>query len=224
MSRVDFSLYLVTDRHQTAGRPLVPLIEQALRAGARAVQLRERDLDTRSVLALAEELLPIIRRHRAALFVNDRIDVALALDADGVHLRATSVPVRVARRLVGERRLVGVSVHSTDEAARAESEGADFAVLGPIYETASKREYGPPIGLRAIEEASRRCRIPIFGIGGITPARASDVRQAGAHGVAVISSVLAAASVESAVKEFMTTLSGARVENRTEVDRPPGRC
>ncbi len=224
MSRVDFSLYLVTDRHQTAGRPLVPLIEQALRAGARAVQLRERGLDTRSVLALAEELLPIIRRHRAALFVNDRIDVALALDADGVHLRATSVPVRMARRLVGERRLVGVSVHSTDEAARAESEGADFAVLGPIYETASKREYGPPIGLRAIEEASRRCRIPIFGIGGITPARASDVRQAGAHGVAVISSVLAAASVESAVKEFMTTLSGARVENRTEVDRPPGRC
>ncbi len=214
MPRVDFPLYLVTDRHQTAGRPLVPLIEQALRAGARAVQLREKDLDTRPVLALAEELLPIIRRHGAALLVNDRIDIALALDADGVHLRAASLPVRVARRLVGARRLLGVSVHSADEAARAESEGADFAVLGPIYETASKRAFGPPIGLRAVEEASRRCRIPIFGIGGITPARASDVRRAGAHGVAVISSVLAAASVESAVKEFMAALNGARRKSR----------
>ena len=210
MPRVDFPLYLVTDRHQTAGRPLVPLIEQALRAGARAVQLRELDLDTRAMLALAEELLPIVHRHRAALFINDRIDVALALDADGVHLRATSLPVRVARGLVGARRLLGVSVHSADEAARAESEGADFAVLGPIYETASKREYGPPVGLQAVEEASRRCRIPIFGIGGVTPARASDVRRAGAHGVAVISSVLAAASVGSAVRELMTALNGAR--------------
>jgi thiamine-phosphate pyrophosphorylase len=210
MSRVDFSLYLVTDRHQTAGRPLVPLIEEALRAGARTVQLREKDLDTRSLLALAEELLPVIRRHQAALFVNDRIDVALALDADGVHLRATSLPVRVARRLVGARRLLGVSVHSVDEAARAESDGADFVVLGPIYETVSKRAFGPPIGLQAVEEASRRCRIPVFGIGGITPARASDVRRAGARGVAVISSVLASASVDSAVREFMAALNGAR--------------
>jgi thiamine-phosphate pyrophosphorylase len=210
MSRVDFPLYLITDRHQTAGRPLVPLIEEALRAGARAVQLRERDLDTRPLLALAEELLPVIRRHRAALFVNDRIDVALALDVDGVHLRATSLPVGVARRLVGARRLLGVSVHSVDEAVRAESEGADFAVLGPIYATASKRTFGPPIGLQAVEAASRRCRIPIFGIGGITPARASNVRRAGAHGVAVISSVLAAASVDSAVREFMAALNGAR--------------
>jgi len=210
MSRVDFSLYLVTDRHQTAGRPLLPLIEEALQAGVCAVQLRERDLDTRSLLALAEALLPVIRRHGASLFINDRIDLAVALGADGVHLRATSLPVRVARGLVGARRLLGVSVHSADEAARAESEGADFAVLGPIYETASKREYGPPVGLQAVEEASRRCRIPIFGIGGVTPARASDVRRAGAHGVAVISSVLAAASVGSAVRELMTALNGAR--------------
>jgi len=210
MSRVDFSLYLVTDRHQTAGRPLLPLIEEALQAGVCAVQLRERYLDTRSLLSLAEALLPVIRRHGASLFINDRIDLAVALGADGVHLRATSLPVRVARGLVGARRLLGVSVHSADDAARAESEGADFAVLGPIYETASKREYGPPVGLQAVEEASRRCRIPIFGIGGVTPARASDVRRAGAHGVAVISSVLAAASVGSAVRELMTALNGAR--------------
>jgi thiamine-phosphate pyrophosphorylase len=214
MPRVDFSLYLVTDRHQTAGRPLVLLIEEALRAGARAVQLRERDLDTAPLLALAGELLPVIRRYGAVLFVNDRIDVALALDADGVHLRATSLPVRVARRLVGARRLLGVSVHSADEGVRAESEGADFAVLGPIYATASKRAFGPPIGLRAVEEASRRCRIPVFGIGGVTPARASDVLQAGAHGVAVISSVLAAASVDSAVREFMAVVNGARSNSR----------
>jgi len=213
MPRVDFSLYLVTDRHQTHGRPLIPLLEQALTAGVQAIQLRERDLDTRPLLALAEELLPSIRRHRAQLFINDRIDLALALGT-GVHLRSNSVPVNVARRMLGNECLLGVSAHSMDEAARAELEGADFIVLGPMYDTASKSKYGPPIGLRALEEASRRCRIPIFGIGGITASRAAEVCRAGAHGVAVISSILSAPSIEEATRELVTVLSGAGDKKR----------
>ena len=125
--------------------------------------------------------------------INDRVDLVLAFDADGVHLRADSLPVAAARRLLGPDRLIGVSAHSADDVARAESEGADFAVLGPVYETSSKRQYGQPIGLRPIEEAGRRCRMPVFAIGGITVTRVAEVRQAGAYGVAVVSAILSAA-------------------------------
>lgn len=207
MSRIDFPLCLVTGRHQTVGRPLVPLLRQALRAGVRAVQLRERDLETRPLLALAEDILRLTREHGALLFINDRVDLVMALEADGVHLRANSLPVAVTRRLLGPGRMIGVSAHSTEEVVRAESEGADFAVLGPVYETTSKLVYGPPIGLHPIEEASRRCRIPVFAIGGITASRVGEVRRAGACGVAVISSILSAGSVESATHQLLDALT-----------------
>ncbi|MEK6618495.1 MAG: thiamine phosphate synthase [Nitrospirota bacterium] len=207
MSRIDFPLCLVTGRHQTVGRPLVPLLRQALRAGVRAVQLRERDLETRPLLALAEDILRLTREHGAWLFINDRVDLVMALGADGVHLRANSLPVAVTRRLLGPGRMIGVSAHSTEEVVRAESEGADFAVLGPVYETTSKLVYGPPIGLHPIEEASRRCRIPVFAIGGITASRVGEVRRAGACGVAVISSILSAGSVESATHQLLDALT-----------------
>lgn len=207
MSRIDFPLCLVTGRHQTVGRPLVPLLRQALRAGVRAVQLRERDLETRPLLALAEDILRLTREHGALLFINDRVDLVMALGADGVHLRANSLPVAVTRRLLGPGRMIGVSAHSTEEVVRAESEGADFAVLGPVYETTSKLVYGPPIGLHPIEEASRRCRIPVFAIGGITASCVGEVRRAGACGVAVISSILSAGSVESATHQLLDALT-----------------
>jgi len=205
MSRVDFSLYLVTDRHQTGGRSLLPLLRDALGAGLRAVQLRERDLLTRPLLVLAEEVLRLTHEHKALLLINDRVDVVLAVEADGVHLRSDSLPVAVARRLLGPHRVIGVSAHSVDEVVRAEADGADFAVLGPVYETRSKQVYGQPIGLRPIEEASRRCRLPVLAIGGITVARSGEVRRAGASGVAVISAILSAADVPAATLQLLGT-------------------
>lgn len=210
MPRVDFPLYLVTDRNRTGGRPLGPLIRQSLGAGLRAVQLREKDLEARPLLALAEDVLRLTREHGASLFINDRVDLAMALGLDGVHLRANSLPVAVTRRMLGPGRMIGVSAHSTDEVVRAESDGADFAVLGPVYETTSKLVFGPPIGLRAIEEASRRCRMPVFAIGGITASRVGEVRQAGAFGVAVVSSILSAGSVESATRQLLDALAAPR--------------
>ncbi len=207
MPRVDFSLYLVTDRHQTGGRSLAPLIEQAVAGGLRAVQVRERDLPTRDLLALSQDLCVSLRSRGVRVMINDRADIALGLGADGVHLRADSMPVAIARRLLGADRLIGVSAHSADEVARAESDGADFAVLGPIYETPSKQAFGPPIGLRALEETGRRCRIPVFAIGGITVARVAEVRRAGAQGVAVVSAILSAASIESATRQFLDALA-----------------
>ena len=197
MSRVDFSLYLITDRHQTAGRPLLPLLERALSAGVKAVQLREKDLDTRSLAELASELLVLTRKHDGLLFINDRVDLVLALGADGVHLRSNSMPISAARRVLGPQHLIGTSAHNVADVLKAEADGADFAVLGPVYDTPSKRSYGDPIGLRPLEEASRQSHIPVFAIGGISLPRLQEVRRAGARGVAIISAILEAVDVES---------------------------
>jgi thiamine-phosphate pyrophosphorylase len=192
MVRVDFSLYLVTDRHQTCGRSLHDVIRAALRAGVRAVQLREKDLPIRPLLALARELTDLARTYQAKVLVNDRADVCLAAGSDGVQLPAAGLPAAASRRLVGPDRLIGVSAHSAEEAVHAEADGADFIVLGPIFETPSKRGFGSPIGLSELERARMRCQVPLFGIGGITSQRVRDVLQAGARGVAVIGNVMAA--------------------------------
>ena len=197
MSRVDFSLYLISDRHQTAGRPLLPLLDRALSAGVKAVQLREKDLDIRSLAELAGDLLALTRKHDGLLFINDRVDLVLALGADGVHLRSDSMPIRAARRVLGPHPLIGTSVHNVAEVLNAEADGADFAVLGPVYDTPSKRAYGDPIGLRPLEEASQQSHIPVFAIGGISLPRVQEVSRVGARGVAIISAILEATDVES---------------------------
>jgi len=206
MARVDFSLYLVTDRHQAGGRPLQEVVSAALRAGVRAVQLREKDLPTRPLLGLARELTDLARPYGARVLVNDRADICLAAGSDGAHLPAAGLRPAAARRVLGPDRLIGASAHSADAAVRAETEGADFIVLGPIFETPSKRAFGHPIGLGELERARMRCRVPLFAIGGVTAARVREVVKAGAHGVAVVGSVMAADDVERAARELLTAL------------------
>ncbi len=206
MSRIDFRLYVVTDRHQTAGRPLLAILDDATRAGVRAVQLRERDLTTRELLTLAENVQRMLAGRGTRLFINDRIDVVRTLSVSGVHLRESSLPPSVARRLLSPDQFIGVSAHSVAGACAAEAEGADFVVLGPIFETPSKIAYGKPLGLGLLEEAAAAVRIPIFAIGGISPARAREVRRAGAFGVAVISSILSAADVASATRDLLAAV------------------
>src|SRR5437016_2985818 len=171
MTTIDFSLYLVTDRRQTRGRLLPDVIHTALRAGVRAIQLREKDLPTRPLLALARELNALANAYGGRMLVNDRADVSLAAGSGGVHLPAMGLPASAVRVLIGPDRLIGVSTHSAEEAARAESEGADFVLLGPIFETPTKRAFGPPLGLGELERARTCCRVPLFGIGGITKDR-----------------------------------------------------
>jgi thiamine-phosphate pyrophosphorylase len=195
-------LLIVTDRHQTNGRPLVPLLQRVLTGGTPAIQLRERDLSTNALLTLARDVQVVTAFSKAQVLLNDRIDVALTLEGVGVHLRSNSLPVSVARQLLGAQRLLGVSVHAVEEAIEAEAQGADYIVLGPIYETPSKRMFGPPLGIRSLERACRLVRIPILGIGGVTVARAVEMRRAGAFGVAVITAILEAADVASATRDL----------------------
>jgi thiamine-phosphate pyrophosphorylase len=171
------------------------------------VQLRERDLPVRELVTLARELQAVAAMHKSQLLINDRIDVALALDGVGVHLRSNSLPVPVARQLLGAGRLLGVSVHSIEEARQAELQGADFIVLGPIYETPSKQMFGPPLGIRVLENACGMVRIPIIGIGGVTAVRAREMRRAGAFGAAVITAILGANDVESATRDLLDAVT-----------------
>lgn len=200
-------LYLVTDRNQTRGRDLVTLIRDILPQGGFMVQLRERNLGTRDLLRLAQELLELMRPFGMALLINDRLDLALAVEAEGIHLRSDSLPIGQARKCLGNEKIIGFSAHSVNEVVRGEEEGADFAVLGPIYDSPSKRPYGPPIGLGPLEEASRRCRIPVYAIGGVTEHRVLEVKKAGAFGVAVISSILSSEMPPVAVRNFNTQLA-----------------
>lgn len=208
VDQLGFSLCLVTDRAQVAGR-LDEAVERCLGAGLKAVQLREKDLAARELLSMAETLRDSTRRHRATLIVNDRADVALAVGADGVQRAGTSLPVAAIRAITPPGFLIGASVHSVAEARAAEPDGADFLVFGPVYDTASKRQYGPPQGLSALERVASAVRLPVLAVGGVTPARAAEVLRAGASGVAVIGAILSAVRPADAVKAFLDALGRA---------------
>jgi len=200
------SLLLVTDRHATAGRDLETVVALALDAGLPAVQLRDKDLPGRTLFSLAERLRVATRRTGALLFVNDRVDVARAVDADGVQLGASTLPVDVARTLLAPGALIGESTHALDEVRETR---ADFVVFGPVYDTPSKRQYGQPQGLSALRQVVESVDRPVIAIGGITPERVRDVRGAGAAGVAVISAILGAERPADAVKAFLDALARA---------------
>ncbi len=183
-------LYLVTDRRATGGRPLAEVVDAAIEGGVDAVQLREKDLSTRELLAVAQELREVTQRRGARLLINDRIDVAIAVGADGVHLPGDSFAVADARELLGGDRTIAVSIHSRADLARAA--GADFAVFGPVFDTPSKRQYGSPQGVDGLRAISAAASLPIVAIGGIDETNAAAVAAAGCAGIAVIRSILAA--------------------------------
>jgi thiamine-phosphate pyrophosphorylase len=207
MARIEFHLYLITDRHQTGGRPLASVVAEAGSAGLQAVQLREKDLPTRPFLSLAREIRRITRASGTKLLINGRLDIALEVDADGVHVPADGLPLKACRRIVGEK-LLGVSCHSVQEVCSAERDGADYAVLGPIYRTPSKAGYGAPLGLSVLEKACREARIPVFAIGGIRRDKFKPVFDAGAFGVAMISAILGAKDVGDTVKGMRGEIDG----------------
>ena len=206
MPTPDFELYLVTDRSQTQGRDLLWVLEQALEAGVKAIQLREKDLGGKELYLLAEAARALTQRYDAALLVNDRIDVALAVGADGVHLGRTSLPIPTARALLGAQRLIGVSTHSLEEAHEAESKGADFVLFGPVYFTPSKAGYGAPQGLEALKEAVEKTALPVYAIGGLKAGNISEAKRTGIRGVALISAVLSASDPKKAGNEIVGLL------------------
>jgi len=206
---IDFRLCLVTNRTycQSTPRgntdtrtPLERAIATACRSGVRAVQLREKDLDARDLFDVASDLRRITTQYACTFLVNERVDVALATAADGVHCPELGFPPEAARKILGAAAVIGVSCHSLEAVQRAESSGADLAFYGPVFPTRSKS--GTPTGLDALHEVCTRVAMPVFAIGGITPEHSARCMEAGASGVAVVSALLGAKDIGASVRAF----------------------
>lgn len=205
-------LVVVTDAALAGPREVPEVVEAALQAGARAVQLRNKGDDPRELLALGRELRDLTRSHGALLFVNDRVDLALALGADGVHVGPHDLPVAAVRRLVPAGFLVGRSADDPAVARTAVADGADYIGCGTVYRTTTKRDAGDVIGLQGLAAVAAAVPVPVVAIGGITVERAAEIPTTGAAGVAVVGAVMAAEDPGAAVRRILeawASLGGA---------------
>ncbi len=208
--RIDYGLYLVTDRLLAGGRSIERILTESIRGGVTAVQLREKDVSTREFVRQALALKSVVSGLGLPLIINDRADIALACGADGVHLGQDDMNCGLARRIVGKDMLIGVSVSSPGEARQAEAEGADYLGVGPVFATSTKTDASPPTGLAVLSEIRRIVGIPLVGIGGITRANAAAVIRSGADGVAVVSAIIANLDPRSAARDIRSTVDEAR--------------
>lgn len=217
--KVDFRVYLITDRKLCPGGDLEGTVAKALSGGIRAVQLREKDLPARELFRLADRMRRLTAAHGARLLINDRADVARAVAADGVHLGVLSIPPKAARAILGPRAIIGCSAHNEDELRQAAEGGADFATFGPVYATPSKASFGPPAGIRALAEACRTARIPVFALGGIGRGNLEEAVRAGSFGVALISGIVAAADPRAAAAALTGYFARGSRRAETQAER-----
>jgi len=199
------SLYLVTDPVLCGERGVEETCRLALKAGVGALQLRDKKASTRELLQMADILLTLCRGQGALFIVNDRIDIAMAVGADGVHVGQLDMPVHIARKILGPDVLIGASVRSPSEAKTAWREGADYLAANLIFSTDTKTDLGEPLGLAAISELKNASPLPLVAIGGINSSNADAVREAGADGIAVVSAIMATKNVPLAVAQLSGT-------------------
>ena len=209
MPRPDFNFYLITDRNHTKGRDLLWLLEEALDAGVKAIQLREKDLAGRDLFLLAERVSRLCQDYHSSLFVNDRLDIALAVNAAGVQLGNASVPIRLARQLLGTQKMIGVSTHSLNEAFEAQQQGADFVLFGPVYFTPSKATYGAPQGLNKLKEIVEKILLPVYAIGGINLENILNLRSLGVSRVALISAIMSSDAPKKSTTDLLRMIGSA---------------
>ena len=211
IKRIDFRLYAITDRHQCAPTPLVDVVSELLDAGVTAIQLREKDLDDTELLQLAQPIAEVCQNYEAKLFINtsdkvlQRSTMSIA-GAAGVHLPANAAPVGEIKAQTTDDFYIGCSVHCLDTAQKRETEGADFVTYSPIYPTASKPGYGPAVGVEGLAKVVENVKLPVFALGGITPARVTECLDAGAFGVAVMSGVMVSTNAKKQVRHYLDFL------------------
>jgi thiamine-phosphate pyrophosphorylase len=186
----DYSLYLVTDRTLSWGRTTCEVVKAAVAGGVTVVQLREKDCTTRQFIAEARLLKELLLGTGIPLIINDRVDVALAIGAEGLHLGQQDMTIADARRIAGPDMVIGISAESLDDARRAEAEGADYVGISPVFATTTKKDAAMPLGLEGIRRIRSAVNLPLVGIGGITLQNAAEVMLAGADGVAVVSAIV----------------------------------
>lgn len=197
------ALYLITDRHQTKGRTIQYVISEALAGGVKFIQLREKDLCAKDFFLLAREVKKMTDAYGAQLLINERVDIAMAVKAYGVHLPADSFKPDEARAMLGQEAILGVSTHSLAEAVAAEKTGADFITFSPVYYTVSKAAYGDPQGIDRLKKICRTVDIPVYALGGINTNNVSEVINAGAFGISMISAIISADDIKKKVEQLL---------------------
>lgn len=208
---IDWSLYLITDRRLAGGRDLVDVVRAALRGGVTIVQLRDKTATTNDLIEMGRRLHEVTLAAGVPLIINDRVDVALAINAEGVHLGPPDdMPAGLARPLLGPERIIGVSAGTPEIALQAARDGADYVGTGDIFGTASKPDADEPIGLAGLRAVVTTSPIPVVGIGGVNQENAAEAIAAGADGVALISAIMAADDPERAALELRQTIDRAR--------------
>ena len=201
---IDYSIYLVTDEACLHGRPLLGCVEEALAAGVTLVQYRAKAADGGVLYAEACKLKELCDKYNVPLIINDRLDIALAVGAAGVHLGQDDLPCAVARRLLGEDFIIGVSAHNPAEAVQAVSEGADYLGCGAVFGTATKHDVAK-LGLENLRAIRKAVAVPMVGIGGITADNYAEVLATGADGAAIVSGILAQDDIGAVVKKLVAT-------------------
>jgi len=209
---MDWSLYVITDRRLSRGRSHLEVARAAIAGGATVVQLRDKEASTRGLIEAGLALRKLTRERGIAFIVNDRVDVALAVEADGVHVGQDDMPAKLARRLVGPGKIIGVSASSVEEALRAETDGADYVSASPVFTPPPKPAAPPPPGWEGLRAIAKAVHVPVIAIGGINESNVEEVIRAGADGVAVISAVVDAPNIAEAARRLREKIEAARRE------------
>jgi thiamine-phosphate diphosphorylase len=207
---VDYSLYLVTDRNISKGRHNLSVVESAVRGGVSCVQLREKNCSTFEFIEQALLLKKFLSDQNIMLIINDNLEVAQAVGADGIHLGQKDTPLSTAKKIIGDSMIIGISAEYLNDAVRAEKEGADYIGVGPIYSTATKTDTGAPIGLDGLIKIRKSVKIPIVAIGGVNHTNAESVIKSGADGIAVVSAIVSAKNPEKAARELKKIIIEAK--------------
>ncbi len=205
-----YILYLVTDAGLSHGRSHLGIVEAAIRGGVTIVQYREKNASTRRMIEEADVLCRLCRASGISFIVNDRLDVALAVEADGIHVGQDDMPASRARRLLGRNKILGVSAGSVEEARKAVDDGADYIGASPVFSTPTKPDAPPPLGIEGLRRITQAVQIPVVAIGGINAGNAAAMREAGAAGIAVVSAIVAAEDVEEAARALRAAVENVR--------------
>jgi thiamine-phosphate pyrophosphorylase len=209
-SKIDLSLYLVTDRGLSLGRTTLQIIRAAVAGGVTMVQLREKEATTRKFYEEGLKIREFLGEHTIPLIINDRLDIALALDADGVHMGQDDMPVAAARRILGDDKIIGASVFNAAEAREAEAAGADYLGLSPIFITSTKPDLTAQIGIDGITPIRHAVRIPLVGVGSMNAGNAFEAVRAGLDGVAVVSAICSHRDPEGAARAIKAEVIRAK--------------
>ncbi|MGO5066158.1 thiamine phosphate synthase [Clostridium sp. LCP25S3_F8] len=200
---INYELYLITDRRFLKGRELKKVIEDAILGGVTIVQVREKDISTREFFKVAKEVKEVTDYYKVPIIINDRLDIAQAIDADGVHLGQKDMPLNIARKILGKDKIIGISVGNVEEALEAENNGADYLGIGTIFPTGSKKDVDAIIGIDGLSQVKNSISIPSVAIGGINKTNFKDVLKTGIEGISVISAILDEDNVRLAANNLL---------------------